>query len=56
MTMSGTGKPASTDTGSRVSSRRLAIGYAAIAAALASTLLGSLTLGSRREPAVNRGG
>jgi hypothetical protein len=33
MAMSGTAKPASTDTGSRVSSLRLAIGYAVMAAA-----------------------
>jgi hypothetical protein len=56
MAMSGTAKPASTETGSRVSSRRLAIGYAVMAAALAATLLGSLALGSYREPAVNAAG
>jgi Kef-type K+ transport system membrane component KefB len=56
MTMSGTAKPASTDTGSRVSSRRLAIAYAVMAATLAATLLGSLALGSHRKPAVNAAG
>jgi hypothetical protein len=56
MVMSGPAKPASMDTGSRVSSRRLAIGYAVVAAALAATLLGSLALGSHREPAVNAAG
>src|SRR5215211_6919092 len=56
MAMSSTAKPASTDTGSRASSRRLAIGYAVMAAALAATLLGSLALGSHREPAVNAAG
>jgi hypothetical protein len=56
MAMSGTAKPASTDTSSRVSSLRLAIGYAVMAAALAAILLGSLVLGSHRKPAVYAAG
>ena len=41
---------------SRISSVRLTIGYAVMVAALAATLLGSFTLGSRLEPVPNAAG
>jgi hypothetical protein len=54
--LGGTRKLASADTGPRISSVRLAIGYAVMVAALAATLLGSFTLGSRLEPVPNAAG
>jgi Kef-type K+ transport system membrane component KefB len=56
MGASSTAEPASADNGLRISSLRLAIGYAVMAVALAATLLGSFTLGSRQELAVNAAG
>jgi Kef-type K+ transport system membrane component KefB len=54
--LGGTRKLASADTGPCNSSVRLAIGYAVMVAALAATLLGSFTLGSRLEPVPNATG
>ena len=56
MGASSTAEPALADTAPRISSLRLAIGYAVMAVALAATLLGSFALGSRQEPAVNAAG
>jgi Kef-type K+ transport system membrane component KefB len=56
MAIIGTRKLVSADIRPRISSLRLAIGYTVMVAALAATLLGSLTLGSRLESAPNAAG
>lgn len=56
MAISGTRKLTSSDSRPRSSSVRLVIGYAVMVAALAATLLGSFTLGSRLEPVPNAAG
>jgi hypothetical protein len=52
LAMSGTTKPASEDTGPRISAPRLVIGYAVLVAALAATLLGFVHPRLRRPVAV----
>jgi len=56
MAISGARKLAAGGGGPRISGVRLVIGYAVMVAALAATLLGSFTLGSRLEPVPNAAG
>jgi Kef-type K+ transport system membrane component KefB len=56
MAISGATKLAAGGSGPRSSGLRLVLGYAVMVAALAATLLGSFTLGSRLEPVPNAAG